>query len=172
MEEQWSPIKEYEGVYMISNKGGVKRIYKKHPNGKHLNPIVDRDGYLRVSLSKNNIKRSYLVHRLVAEAFIPNINNFPVINHKDENKQNNQVDNLEWCTVKYNTQYNNGIEKRASKRRIPIKAIKDGQILYFKSIAEASEILQVNHANVIGCLKGVYGRRTCKGYEFEYLKGW
>lgn len=169
--EEWRPIKGYENIYIVSNYGNVRRLYKKHPDGKPLKPVINKDGYYRVTLSNNGVTKMKLIHRLVAEAFIPNINNYPVINHKDEVKTNNNSDNLEWCTVKYNTNYGNGIEKRASKKRIPIKAIKDNQILYFKSIKEASLALELNHANVIGCLKGLYGRKTCKGYKFEYVEG-
>jgi hypothetical protein len=171
MDEQWKPINGYEGIYEISNKGNIKRLFKKYPNGKLIKPQIDRDGYKRVCLCKNNHKKTFILHRLVAEDFIPNTSNLPVINHKDENKENNAVENLEWCSVAYNTAYGNGIEKRASKRRIPIRAIKGDSVLYFDSIREASETLNVSHGDISGCLAKAYGRKTLKGYRFEYARG-
>lgn len=167
---EWRQIKGYEGLYEISEKGDVRRLCRKFKNGKLLKPQLDSDGYLRICLSKDNKKKTYIVHRLVAEAFIPNPMGHPVINHIDEVKTNNDFRNLEWCTVKYNTAYNDGIERRAVKRRIPIIAHKDGETRIFASIKEASEELDVNRTNIIGCLKNAYGRKTCKGITFEYLE--
>lgn len=82
---------------------------------KELKPHKDKFGYLRVHLVKNTKHKSCLVHRLVARAFIPNTNNLPQINHKDENKLNNYVDNLEWCTAKYNCNYGTKIERARDK---------------------------------------------------------
>lgn len=116
MEEIWKDIKGFEGLYQVSNKGNVKslkriivrknssnlsvreRILKTRPNHK---------GYDLVHLSKHSKEKVFAVHRLVAETFIPNPCNLPQVNHKDENKKNNCVDNLEWCTNKYNVNYNN-----------------------------------------------------------------
>ena len=105
VEEIWKDIPNYEGVYKVSNLGNVKsfnnRIKDKNPI--ILKQTIDRkNGYLTVSLSKNGKKKIYRVHKLVASIFIDNFNNYPVINHKDGNKLNNCVDNLEWCTYKQN----------------------------------------------------------------------
>ena len=176
--EIWRPVKGYEGFYEVSNCGKVRSVshevksrYKTRiTTGKLLKQIEDKDGYYKVSLSKNNIRRSKFVHRLVAEAFLENPNMFPVINHKDENKKNNKVENLEFCTVAYNTAYNNSLLKRAKKRSKPIKAVKGNEVLFFDSIAEAGKILGVKHGNISGCLHKRYGRKTLKGYSFEFCK--
>ena len=116
--EIWKDIKDYEGIYQISSLGNVKRLaYKiKNPapraNGSMLNfeehllkPRIITHGYLSVALYKNGIRKDYKLHRLVAQHFIPNPENKPEVNHKDENKTNNCVDNLEWCTHLYNSNY-------------------------------------------------------------------
>ncbi|GAA0076144.1 NUMOD4 domain-containing protein [Clostridium sp. CTA-5] len=112
--EIWKDIIGYEGLYQVSNLGRVKKV--KAIYGK-LDKLVknhkNKDGYIVVALYKNSCKnKKYRVHRLVAEAFIPNPNNYPIVNHKDENPSNPRVDNLEWCTIKYNNTYGNAISKR------------------------------------------------------------
>lgn len=94
--EIWKDIKEYEGLYLVSNYGKVKSKRKQRK------PRLDKYGYPTVSLSKNGIKKHYKIHRLVAIAFLPNEYNKPTVNHKDGNKENNHVSNLEWNTVKEN----------------------------------------------------------------------
>ena len=118
MKEEWRDIKGYEGLYQVSNLGRVKSLIRGTGNQFRfskveviLKPHLTKKGYFRLSLSKNNKRKSFQVHRLVAEAFIPNPNNYPQVNHKDENKTNNCVDNLEWCTNKYNCNYGNHGEK-------------------------------------------------------------
>ena len=109
MQEIWKDIKGYEGLYQISNLGNVKSIrYFNHANNKAytrnrlLKTSKTEKGYLRVELYKKGKGKKIRVHRLVAETFLPNLYNFKEINHKDGNKQNNCVDNLEWCTHSYN----------------------------------------------------------------------
>jgi hypothetical protein len=110
VEEQWKPIIiekngvvfDYSGLYEVSNKEGRIRSVK---TGKILKPGKDKCGYSHVTLCKDGKTSRFQVHRLVATAFIPNPDNLPVVNHKDENPSNNCVDNLEWCTVKYNVNY-------------------------------------------------------------------
>lgn len=114
MSEKWKDIEEYEGIYQVSNLGKVRskdrlvnRIvrgafseYMKR--GSIMTPNKIGSNYLRVELSKDSKRKKYYIHRLVAQAFIPNPNNLPCVNHKDGNKLNNNVDNLEWCTYKDN----------------------------------------------------------------------
>lgn len=123
MEEIWKTIPGYED-YEISNYGRVKRKCKTQEdilgrkcnyNEKILKPSNDKDGYLFVSLRKDKKGKSFRVHRLVASAFVPNVNNHPQVNHKDENKANNMVDNLEWCDNKYNSNYGNRSRKISNK---------------------------------------------------------
>ena len=106
--EKWVDIAGYEGLYQISSCGNVRSFVSargKRKIPKLLKPEVLKKGYLRVPLCKDYSKERYMVHRLVAMAFIPNPDNLPYINHKDENKSNNNVDNLEWCSRSYNVRY-------------------------------------------------------------------
>ena len=109
MKEIWKDKKDYEGLYMVSNWGGVKSI--KFGKERILKLTKDKDGYLIVNLYKNNKSKTFKVHRLVAEVFLPNPNNLPQVNHKDENKQNNIYTNLEWISHIDNIRYGNCIEK-------------------------------------------------------------
>ena len=95
--ETWKDIKGFEGIYQISNMGRVKS-FKADPNGRILSIKNSKGDYLNIVLCHGNKRRSVKVHRLVAEAFIPNPDNKPEVNHKDGNKQNNRVGNLEWVT--------------------------------------------------------------------------
>lgn len=106
MDEIWKDIVGYEGLYQVSNKGRVKSLRYYGGNNEQIKSLGLRsDGYLNVSLSKNGKAISKSVHRLVAVAFIPNPENLEMVNHIDENKENNCVENLEWCTRSYNQIY-------------------------------------------------------------------
>lgn len=120
MEEIWKDIEGYEGWYQVSNLGRVRSVeryvnYKKTGLSFRKSRILklksDYYGYRSVNLSVNCKVKTYKVHRLVAQAFIPNPNNLPCINHKDENKSNNFVSNLEWCSIAYNNTYGTRIER-------------------------------------------------------------
>lgn len=114
MTEIWKPVKGYEGLYEVSNKGRVKSLKRYSVRFGHQKELVGEklmslhkssEGYIIVHLSKDGERKSKSVHRLVAQAFIPNPHCYPLINHKDENKANNHVENLEWCTQEYNVNY-------------------------------------------------------------------
>lgn len=121
VEEIWKPIKGYEGLYEISNWGRVKSL-NYHHTGKPrlLRPKVDKYGYLVVCFCKDGKRKYFFVHRLVAQSFIPNPDNLPQVNHKDENKKNNNADNLEWCTCLYNINYGSHNERRAKTQSKPV----------------------------------------------------
>lgn len=122
--ENWLDIPNYEELYEIDTFGNIKSKDKKVKNkngyriikGKILKPKYDKYGYLKIGLTKNNKQKFYFVHRLVAKTFLPNPNNYLIINHKDGNKTNNYIGNLEWCTQKYNIKhaYDNGLKKGVS----------------------------------------------------------
>lgn len=120
--EEWREIPGWGGRYQVSNLGRVKSIYR---NGKSrvLSPNVNcRRGYLSVNLYDNAREKRYYVHRLVATAFIPNPERFPQVNHKDENKANNNVANLEWCSNLYNHNYGTCNERMSATKRTAVIA--------------------------------------------------
>lgn len=115
MVEIWKDIQGYDGKYSVSNLGNVRsNCYGKVRLLKPMLSAGRYNGYLMVTLYKDSVGKKVKVHRLVAEAFIPNPNRLPVINHKDEDRTNNRADNLEWCTIAYNTTYN-GARTRAAE---------------------------------------------------------
>ena len=128
-------IKGYEGLYAITPEGDVYSYKRK----KFLKPGVNGIGYLYVSLCKDGKIKHYGVHRLVAEAYIPNPDNLPQINHKDENKENNCLQNLEWCDAKYNINY--GTRNEKIKKPILQYDLDGNYIKTFNSIQKASEEL-------------------------------
>lgn len=166
--EVWKDIKGYEGKYQISNTGRVRSMCnngKKREEPFILKPIKHYKGYLRVYLWKNSKQKTFLIHRLVAEAFIPNPNNYLEINHKDENKQNNNVNNLEWCTRKYNMNYN-GLNKKRNSKKIIQYDIKNNFIKEWECIMEVQRQLGINNANICQCCKGNY--KTAGGFIWKY----
>lgn len=125
VDEIWKPVVGYEGLYEVSSKGRVKSLNKivNHKrygiqNKKEFILNISKTtnfGYFRCKLTKDNITKSFFIHRIVAEAFLSNENSYPIINHIDYNKQNNNVENLEWCTNRYNINHSNSIKKKSSK---------------------------------------------------------
>lgn len=152
-EEIWKEIRGYDGKYRISNFGRIMSI-NKHSN-KILKKVLFTNGYVRACLYKDGNYNNYLVHRLVAEYFIPNPNNYPCINHKNEDKTDNRVENLEWCTYSYNNTYNNKqvrikktkLEHNCKYAGIPVLQLSlDGKVLKrYNSAYEAQRIIGKRH---------------------------
>ena len=165
MIEVFRDIPGYEGLYQVSNLGNVKSLGNGDNNNnvgkeKMLKLRKDKDGYLTVFLYIHNYKKSYKVHRLVALAFLPNPNNYPQINHKDKNKSNNNVDNLEWCTAQYNVDYS--VSKPVNQYTL------DGiYIATYKSIKEASRTTGTDQTGIVDCCKGRL--KTSGGYIWKYV---
>jgi len=153
-------IPEYPN-YEISESGLVRNKETRHIKSQRIT-----DGYLYVNINQ----KKEPVHRLVAETYIPNPDNLPCINHKDENKTNNCVDNLEWCTVAYNNSYGDRQARCDYGRGKAVIALKDGQ--YYKrydSIVQAAKDIGVNPSTIGSVLRGI--AHTCRGYEFVYETG-
>ena len=166
--EEWKPIPGYEGKYEVSSYGRVKS-YQLDSNGRILSPGNSGNGYKIVILCKDKKRKNYMIHRLVAEAFIPNPSKFPQVNHKDENKQNNYVENLEWCNSIYNNRYGTRLQKVAEKLGKSILQLdKQGNIIKeWPSISKASKCLSVSgRSHITDCLKGRC--KTALGYMWKY----
>lgn len=166
----WKDIKGYEGLYQINNYGEVKSLYNYRGVGNLLKQRIKK-GYYTIGLRKNNLRKWYYVHRLVAQAFIPNSNNLPQINHKDENKLNNCVDNLEWCSASYNNSYGNRLEKVSRSNKLKKKVLQfdiNGNMLQeYNSIAEASKITNVDRKGISNCINKKNNRKTAGGYIWK-----
>ena len=148
-------IKNYEGLYAVTSCGKVW----SYRSQKFLKGIPDKDGYLRVTLVKDKQKRNFFIHRLVAEAYISNPNNLPQINHCDECKHHNYINNLEWVTAKTNANYGSR-NKRISK---PVYCVELNKT--FESQTMAANALGVDVKGISKCCLGVY--QTSGGYHWR-----
>lgn len=166
--EEWRDIKGYEGLYQVSNYGRIKSLnYHRRNVEKILTPIKHSNGYYYINLFKNKKGKIYRMHRLVAIAFIPNPNNYQLINHKDENKANNNVENLEWCTSKYNSNYGACIEKRVEKqsKKVIQLTLDDVFVKEWNSTMECGRNGYIQ-SKVVQCCNGK--RKTHCGFKWKY----
>ena len=163
MKEVWKDIKGFEGRYQVSNFGNVMSLnYNKTGKKRLLKPSKHyKNGYLLVGLHKDGKVKMYLVHRLVAQAFLENPHKYKEINHLDECKTNNAINNLEWCDRKYNCNYGTRTERTC--RAIIAIDYTSGLIEEFPSAWEASRQLGIAQSNIVACLKG-----RCKTYKGFY----
>lgn len=168
--EEWRTIPEYEGLYMVSNLGNVKSLNYKNTGKEGLlkQKTTKKLGYKIVTLCKNANTECKRVHRLVAQAFIQNTDNLPCVNHKDENGSNNCVENLEWCSYKYNNSYGNRLKKSAAKKSIKIyQYTKDGEVInVWPSAMEVERQLGFAHENLAKCCKGKI--KSAYGFVWKY----
>lgn len=159
-EEIWKPISGYEGKYMISNFGRVKSLnYRRTGKEKIMTPGKLRKNYLGVSLTINGKSKTFKVHRLVAEAFIPNTKNLPLVNHKDENTMNNCADNLEWCDNTYNVRYS-----QAKK----VGQFRNNKLIKIWDVLTDVEKEGFKKSAVCQCCKG--NRIFHHGYQWCYIE--
>lgn len=170
MVKEWRAIKGYEGVYEVSNKGEVRRIKKPRKCMKKFRK--NRDGYLDVRLMKDGITKTHRVHRLVAEAFLEKPEGQVEVNHKDEDKTNNLVTNLEWCTHEYNLNYGTYRERQVAGMKKPIAQLTlDGvEVARYPGIVDAAKALKKprGDVNIISSLKSNY--KTAYGFRWIYLE--
>lgn len=188
--EIWKDIENYEGMYQVSNEGNVKSLAReiewrgsiRHQPERLLKPRTDRHGYLCVILCKDNNRKALLVHRLVANAFIDNPDNLPQVNHKNEDKTNNRVENLEWCTCKQNINHGTRNQRCSEANTnhivlsIPIDMLtKQGELIH--TLPSAHEAERWLHANgfpkasntaIIQCCKGK--RKSSYGFKWQYAQ--
>ena len=185
MKEIWRDIKGYENLYQISNLGRIKTKQKKVNNRfkdiireeKIIKLSLNRNGYYIVHLWKDGKSINKTVHRLVANAFIPNENKLPLINHKDENKKNNCVDNLEWCTYKYNSNYGernkklSKIMKTKNCKKIIAYDYKTNEIYNeYPSISECARELNISKSDISHILNNNHYAKSRKGLTFKFKK--
>lgn len=195
MQEEWRDVVGYEGLYQVSNIGRVRSLGHDtwHP-GRVLKPSLDGKGnYYQVGLHKDKKIKHFQIHRLVAIAFLPNPNNLPQVNHKDECKTNNIVSNLEWCTISYNSRYGEGREKMIQSRRANnniddiVRKVKDTKkknnsysaekticqyslngdfIRIWASATDAERVMGICRSGIVRCCNGVY--RQARGYIWRW----
>lgn len=157
--EEWKNVVGYEGIYQISSFGRLKSCRR---NGLIMKQTKDRYGYLYVNLFKDGIATKKKVHQLVAIAFIPNVCDYSCVNHKNEKKTDNTVDNLEWCTVEYNNRY-------GSKVKPIVQCDLNGNtIKAWDSAGEASNFLHIDASAITKCCK--HKKSNYKGYKWEYTE--
>lgn len=170
MKEIWKDIPNYEGLYQVSDLGRVKSVKRQ----LILKPMLTKKGYLSVALYKNHSRKIKPIHRLVAQTFLSNPNNLPQVNHKDENKENNCVDNLEFCTNRYNELYGTRMErvsKNLEHRRItPVNQYDlDGNFIKsWKTAKDAAQSMKIPASSICECCKGT--RNQTHNYIWRYNK--
>ena len=181
--ETWKDVVGFEGLYKVSNKGNIYSVERRDSRGNRcggriLKTKYGGKGYRQVNMYKNGKSKTTFVHRIVADAFIPNPENLPQVNHIDEDKDNNNVKNLEWCTHKHNMNHGTLKERTAQALSKKVKAtnIKTGEFLTFNSAKEAEREGYGSGAVSMAC-RGVYktsaGKlvgdgRTYKGFRWSY----
>ena len=174
MDEIWKPIDGYDGRYEISNYGRVRSYAQDRKNGKIKTGHPVRKGYMHILLyDSDGNSKWHPIHRLVAGAFLENPDNFEQVNHKDEDKTNNHVDNLEWCSNEYNINYGTRNKRAAESNRCcettsskVYSVDAAGQKEYFDSIGEAERKTGCSHSNIVRTLKGRSNR--CGNRQWFY----
>ena len=170
MIEEWRSVDGYEGCYEVSSHGRVRSVIRQILSGNHYQTangkmlkLKELGGYFVIGLKKHNVASTKSVHRLVAAAFIPNPNNLPQINHKDENPLNNHVDNLEWCSPKYNANYGTRNQRlslalRAKARKVVQVDTNGNDVRIFDSVKDAAQYFGISKSLISGICRCEYRR--------------
>lgn len=180
--EEWRDVINYEGLYQVSNLGRVRsldRVIERTINGTTFQQMVrgrmlkctnGTNGYIFADLCKSGKIYRTGVHRMVASAFIPNPNDLPCINHKDRNKKNNKVENLEWCDYEYNNNYGGAKPQWGHNRKQVEQLTMEGEhVAYFSSTAEAGRVLNLNPIGIQHVCKG--RKPSMYGFKWRYTNG-
>lgn len=164
--EIWKDIPGYEGIYQASTLGRIKSI---NPSGKGVDIIMSEksisNGYKMVYLKRGKKPKTFLIHRLIAMTFLDNPDSLPIVNHKNENKLDNRVTNLEWCTANYNCSY--GSRKNSQAQKLGTRVLCVEKNLKFQSFGEASRALNIPYQNISRCCK--LPNRTAGGYHWKIV---
>ena len=172
MNEEWKNIDGWEGRYQISSMGRVRtNNYKRTGKVKIMNGVTDIRGYKNIAFREGGAgskQKHFMVHRLVAKAFIPNPNNKPFVNHLNGNRSDNRVENLEWCTKEENEIHKIYVLKKPSGAMIPpkpVRCIETGET--YRSVTSAAKALGVRQGAISFALTGEH--HTSCGYHWEYI---
>lgn len=148
----WKPIPNYEDLYEVSSDGEVRSLCGRYRNKDILKQCKGSSGYLLVTLCRKGSQKTVNVHRLVAKVFIPNPDSLPCVNHKDQNRENNSVSNLEWCSYYHNNIYGDRLTKSALKRGKPVMCLETGKI--YASASAVQRELGINQSKISACCLG------------------
>lgn len=179
MNEGWRPVPGYEGIYEVSNLGRVRSLDRIKRNGRGMKGRIvklqehPKTGYVAIGLYKDGTEKMTLVHRLVALAFIPNPDNLPEINHKDEDKTNNKADNLEWCNRTYNNNYGTRKQRFLETIKPKMKRVaqwdwKGNLIKIYPSFSQASRETNISHGTLGRLLRG---QAINNQFKFTFYEG-
>ena len=162
---QWKPIPGYEDLYEVSNDGNVRSINPRYKNKSILKQSIGSKGYKIVTLCRKGQQKTINVHRIVAEVFLPNPHNLPCVNHKNENKEDNRVSNLEWCSYYYNNTYGQRLTKSALKIGKPVICIETNKT--YPSAYAAEKETNISQSKI--CLCCHQKRKSAGGFHWSFL---
>lgn len=175
MSEVWKDVVGYEGIYEVSNLGKIRSLnYNGTRTCKEMKGSPNKDGYIKLTLTKDKKKKTVLLHKLVADAFLENPDNLPIINHKDENKSNNNLSNIEWCTIPYNNSYGTRLERlsesntNGKKSKTVYQYTLDGELVNVWPSANECGRNGFKTTCVSRCCLNKPHCNTYKGYKWSY----